>query len=99
PLAHRQLIVKLIGEVRVPTVYPFREFVNVGGLLAYAVEGKSLHVHAARQADQILKGAKPGEIPFYQATRFEVVINLKTAKILGLTVPPSLLARADEVIE
>jgi putative ABC transport system substrate-binding protein len=98
-LVYRQLIVQLVEEARVPTVYPFREFVNVGGLMAYAVELRSLHVHAARQVDQILKGAKPGEIPFYQPTKFEVAINLKAAKTLGLTVPPSVLARADEVIE
>jgi len=67
--------------------------------MAYSVEGKSLHVHAARQIDQILKGAKPGEIPFYQATKFELAFNLRTAKALGLTVPPSLLALAEGVIE
>ena len=82
-----------------PPFIHFREFVDVGGLMAYAVELRSLHVHAARQVDQILKGAKPGEIPFYQPTKFEVAINLKAVKTLGLTVPPSLLARADEVIE
>jgi putative ABC transport system substrate-binding protein len=67
--------------------------------MAYAVDLRSLYAPATRQADQILKGAKLGEILFYQATKFEVVINLKTAKALGLTIPPTLLARVDEVVE
>jgi putative ABC transport system substrate-binding protein len=96
---HRHLIVNLIEEIRLPAVYPFREYMDVGGLMAYAVELRSLYAHMAKQVDQILKGAKPGNIPFYQATKFEVLINLKAAKALGLTIPPSLLARADEVIE
>jgi len=97
--AHRQLIVQLVQELALPAVYPFREFVDGGGLMSYSSDLPSLWRHAARQVDQILKGAKPGEIPFYQTTKFELIINLKTAKALGLTMPPSLLARADEVIE
>jgi putative ABC transport system substrate-binding protein len=98
-IANRQLIVSLVEELRLPTIYPFREFVDVGGLMAYSPDLADLWRHAALQVNQILKGAKPSEIPFYQATKFELVINLKIAKALGLTVPPSLLVRADEVIE
>jgi len=98
-LTYRHLIVKLIEEIRLPAVYPFWEFVDVGGLMAYTLEQRSLYGLMAQQVDQILKGVKPGDIPFYQATKFQVLINLKTAKALGLTIPPSLLARADEVIE
>jgi putative tryptophan/tyrosine transport system substrate-binding protein len=67
--------------------------------MAYAPDYREIYRHAARQIDQILNGAQPAKLPFYQATKFELVINLKTAKALGLTIPPSLLARADEVIE
>jgi putative ABC transport system substrate-binding protein len=67
--------------------------------MAYAFDLADIYRHAAQQADQILKGANPGEIPFYQSAKFELVINLKTAKTLDLTIPPTLLARADEVIE
>jgi putative tryptophan/tyrosine transport system substrate-binding protein len=96
---HRRLIVQLIDELRVPAVYPFRDFVEAGGLMSYTVDLAGLFRHAARQVDQILKGAKPGDIPFYQATTSELIINLKTAKAHGLTIPPTLLARADEVVE
>lgn len=95
----RKLIVELAEKGRLPTMSPFREHVELGGLMAYASDRPDFYRHAARQIDQILKGAKPGEIPFYQSSKFELVINLKTAKALGLTIPPSLLARADEVIE
>jgi len=71
----------------------------LGGLVAYSANLPSLFRHAARQVGQILTGAKPGEIPFYRATKFDLVINLKTAKALGLTVPPTVLVRADEIIE
>ena len=71
----------------------------LGGLVAYSANLPSLFRHAARQVGQILKGAKPGEIPFYRATKLDLVINLKTAKALGLTVPPTVLVRADEIIE
>jgi putative ABC transport system substrate-binding protein len=97
--AHRQLIVQLVQELRLPAVYPTRQFVDIGGLMTYSVDLASLWRHAARQVDQILNGANPGDIPFYQSTKFDVVINLKTAKALGITIPPTLLARADEVIE
>src|SRR5262245_34159501 len=98
-LTHQRLIVELAQSSRLPAIYPWREPVDVGGLMAYAYNIVDLFRHAARMIDQILKGAKPGKIPFYQPTKFELVINIKTAKALNLTIPPSLLARADEVIE
>ena len=94
-LAHRQLIVELADQSTLTAMYPYRDYVEAGGLMTYAPELGDL----ARTALQILRGAKASDIPIYQATKFELVINLKTAKALGLTVPPSLLARADEVIE
>jgi putative ABC transport system substrate-binding protein len=96
---HRKLIVELVAKAKLPTVYPFREYVELGGLMAYAADLADIYRQAARQIDHILKGAKPSDIPFYQQTRFELVVNLKTAHELGITIPPLLLARADEVIE
>lgn len=96
---HRQLIVQLVEHLRVPVVYPYRECVQLGGLVAYSHNIPSLFRHAAHQVEQIFKGAKPGDIPFYQATEFDLVINLKAAKALGLIVPPAVLVRANEVIE
>jgi putative tryptophan/tyrosine transport system substrate-binding protein len=96
---HRRLLVALAEQDRLPAIYPYREFVELGGLMAYAVDIGALYRHAAGQIDRILKGDHPGEIPFYQATTFSFVVNLKTATALGLTIPPTLLARADEVIE
>ena len=78
---------------------PYRDYVEAGGLMAYAVDLAELLRHMAGQVDQLLKGAKPGDVPIYQPTKFELLVNLKTAKALGLTIPPFLLARADEVIE
>jgi putative ABC transport system substrate-binding protein len=98
-LAHRQLIAELAERTRLSAVYPYRDYVLAGGLMAYAPELGDLARHLAEVVHQILQGAKPGDIPIYQATRFELVINLKTAKALGLSVPQSLLPRADEVIE
>jgi putative ABC transport system substrate-binding protein len=95
----RQLIVELVDKVQLPAIYPFREMVEMGGLMAYAFDRAEAYRYASHQINQILKGAKPGEIPFYQVTKFKLVINLKTAKALGLTIPPALLARADELIE
>jgi putative tryptophan/tyrosine transport system substrate-binding protein len=96
---HQQMIVNLIARQGLPAIYPAREFVEAGGLIAYAVNYPDLYFRLASFIDKIFKGASPGELPVEQPAKFEVVINLKTAKALGLTIPPALLARADEVIE
>ena len=96
---HQQTIVDLVARNRLPAAYPAREFVEAGGLIAYAVNYPDLYFRFASFVDKIFKGAKPGELPVEQPTKFELVINLKTAKALGLTIPPAVLARADEVIE
>ena len=93
------MIIDLVDRNRLPAVYPAREFVEAGGLIAYAVNYPDLYFRLASFIDKIFKGAKPGELPVEQPTKFELVINLKTAKALGLNIAPSLLARADEVIE
>ena len=96
---NRQLIVELANTSRLPTVYPYRDYASIGGLVAYATDIKELMRQAATQIEKILNGAKPSDVPYYQATKFELVINLRTAKALGITIQPTLLARADEVIE
>jgi putative tryptophan/tyrosine transport system substrate-binding protein len=96
-LVRRQLIVALAEKLRLPALYPFSIFIDTGGLMAYA--GEDLSRHVIDDVDMILKGKKPSEIPIYQASKFDTVINLRTAKALGLTIPQNLLARADEVIE
>ncbi len=98
-LAHRQLIVELAEKDRLPAIYPWREYMEAGGLMAYATDLVELFRRIANDVHQILNGAKPGDIPIYQPTKYEFLINLKAAKALGLTVPPSLVATADEVIE
>ena len=98
-LTHRRLIVELAEKARLPALYPWRDYVVIGGLMAYAVDLKDVFRRAADQVDEILKGATPSEMPIYQPTTFELIINAKTARALGLTLPPVLLARADEVIE
>jgi putative tryptophan/tyrosine transport system substrate-binding protein len=91
---NRQVIVGLAAKARLPAIYPYSYFTDVGGLMAYGVDPQGMARHAADQVDLILKGTKPGEIPFYLPTKYELVINLKTAKALGITVPPSLLIAA-----
>jgi len=96
---HQQSIVDLVARNRLPAAYPAREFVEAGGLIAYAVNYPDLYYRFASFVDKIFKGAKPGELPVEQPTKFELVINLKTAKALGVTIPQSVLLRADEVIQ
>jgi putative ABC transport system substrate-binding protein len=96
---HRNLIVKLAAQHRMPAVYSYRLFITAGGLAYYGTETTEQFRKAADYVDRIFKGAKPAELPVQAPTKFELVINLKTAKALGLAVPPALLARADEVIE
>jgi ABC-type uncharacterized transport system substrate-binding protein len=98
-ITKRQLIGELAAKYRMPAIYPFRSFVEAGGLMAYGIDLVEIFRQAARVIDRILKGAKPAEIPFYQPTKFELVINRTAAKELGLVVSEPLLARADEVIE
>jgi putative ABC transport system substrate-binding protein len=97
--ANAKMIVDLAAEQKLPTVYISREFVNIGGLLSYGPSFPDLYYRAAGLIDKILRGAKPGDLPVEQPTKLELIVNLKTAKALGLTVPQSLLDRADEVIE
>jgi putative tryptophan/tyrosine transport system substrate-binding protein len=98
-VTYRRLIVELAAKGRLPTIYVARQFVEAGGLMAYGIDLSDLGHRVADLADKILKGAKPGEIPIFQPTHFELSINLKTAKTLGIELPPLLIARADNVIE
>ena len=97
--AYRRLIVDLAEKSRLPAIYAFRDYVEAGGLMAYETDLAELFRRMANDVHQILNGAKPGDIPIYQPTKFEFLVNLKAAKALGVTLPPLLLARADEVIE
>jgi putative ABC transport system substrate-binding protein len=98
-ISNRDLIISLAARHRLPTTYPFRSFVTAGGLICYGADPIDPHRQAAGYVDRILKGEKPADLPVQSATKFQLVINLKTAKALGLTVPSSLLSRADEIIE
>ena len=95
----RDLIVALAARHRLPAVYPYRLFVTAGGLMAYGTDVVDMSRQAASYVDRILRGDNPAELPVQVPTKYETVINLKTAKALGLTVPPGLLVAADEVIE
>ena len=96
---YRQLIVELAEKSRLPAIYGYREYVEVGGLMSYGADFGELMRRMADDVHQILNGAKPGDIPIYQPTKYEFLIDLKAAKALGLSTPPALLAVADEVIE
>jgi putative ABC transport system substrate-binding protein len=97
--ANRQLIAELAAKHRLPMMCPYRDYVEAGGLMAYTVDLAELLRHMAREVHQILRGARPGDIPVYQPTRFQLLINRKTANALGLNLSPSLLSHADEIIE
>jgi putative ABC transport system substrate-binding protein len=97
--ANQQLIVDLAARYRLPAIYPSREFVDLGGLMTYGVSYPDLYFRAAGMVDKIFKGTHPSELPVEQPTKFEFIVNLKTAKAIGLTIPELFLARADEVIE
>jgi putative ABC transport system substrate-binding protein len=98
-VGHRERIADLAAKGCLPAMYALRQHVEVGGLMAYGADIWDLFRRTAIFVDKILKGAKPADLPIEQPTKYELVINIKTAKALGLTIPPSLLARADEVID
>jgi putative ABC transport system substrate-binding protein len=98
-ILHGTRLAALAAKTRLPSLGQYREFVEAGGLMSYAPSFPRLGQRAATYVDRILKNAKPADLPVEQPTRLDLVINLKTAKALGLTIPPSLLARADEVVE
>ena len=97
--SQRRRVVDLAQKSLLPAVYSTRDYVDVGGLMSYGPNFADLFRRAATYVDKILKGARPGDLPVEQPTKFELVVNLKTARALGLTVPPSFLLRADQVIE
>ena len=96
---HRDLIIALAARHRIPAVYPYRFFANSGGMISYGTEVSDLYRRAAGYIDRVLRGARPGELPVQLPVKYELIINLKTAKALGITVPPTLRALADEVVE
>jgi putative ABC transport system substrate-binding protein len=95
----RELIVELVARHRLPAIYPYPVFVEAGGLMSYGIDIEDVFRRAADMTVDVLRGAKPADIPYYQQTRFELVLNRTTARSLGLEFPPSLLAIADEVID
>ncbi len=97
--SQRKQLVEFAAKAKLPMLYPGRSAVDEGGLMSYAPPYEETWEKAAIPVDKILKGAKPADLPIEQPTKFELVINLKTAKALGLTIPPSLLQRADEIIQ
>ena len=97
--AHRDLIIAMAARYRIPAVYPFRFFTVEGGLMSYGVDQVDMLRRAATYIDRILRGEKPADLPVQAPTKFETIVNLKTAKALGLSMPPGLLVGADEVIE
>ena len=96
---HRTEILELVVKSRLPVIYSGREYVEAGGLMSYGVSITDLDRRAATYVDKILKGAKPADLPVEQPTKFELMINLKAAKQIGLTIPPNVLVRADRVIK
>jgi putative tryptophan/tyrosine transport system substrate-binding protein len=97
-LTYRASVLQFMAEQRLPGMFPFRQFVEEGGLLAYGPDYTDMYRRAATYVVKILKGAKPADLPMEQPTKFELVINLKTAEALGITIPPLVLFQADEVI-
>ena len=96
---HRQKLMQLAARHRLPAVYPRRDYVEAGGLISYGIDLNDLYRRSASYVARILKGENPAELPVQAPTKYELIVNLTTAKVLGLTISPSLLARADEVIE
>ena len=96
---HRDLIIALAARHRLPAVYPYRFFAGGGGLMSYGIDLADQYRRAASYVDLILKGAKPGDLPVQLSAKFELVVNLKTAKALGLTIPQTILFQADQVIQ
>jgi putative ABC transport system substrate-binding protein len=97
--AHRRLIADLATRARLPAIAALRDFPAAGGLMAYAADTLAIFRSMAQYTDRILKGARPSDLPFQEPTTYEFIVNLKTAKMLGLMIPPSLLLRANQVIE
>ena len=96
---YNRKITALAARYRLPAIYGLPEFIDAGGLMAYSVDRVTLSRRTAEYVDKVLKGAKPADLPFEQPTQFRLAVNLKTAKALGLTIPQSILVRADEVIK